>query len=86
MITRVATVTRAQAAVIAELACDGAGNAQIAERLGITEHTVKTHLKNALRACGCANRAELAVALLRGRLKLRVTGARGPRSDYVTAA
>ena len=86
MITRLATVTRAQAQVIAELACDGASNGTIAERLGISEETVKSHLKAALAAARCTNRTELAVALLRGRLKLRVTGVRGPRSDYVTAA
>lgn len=55
-----------QNAVLAELCADGADNAEIANRLGLTRNTVKTHLKAVMRATGCATRAELAVRALRG--------------------
>ncbi len=55
-----------------ELAADGATNAQIAERLGLTTDGVANRLKNLMRRTGYSSRTALAVDLLRGRVKLRV--------------
>lgn len=41
------------------------GNREIASHLGITESTVKVHLRNAMKKLGCRNRAELALSLRR---------------------
>jgi DNA-binding CsgD family transcriptional regulator len=50
---------------VALLVTQGHSNLRISEELGISEHTVKTHLRNALVRLGVANRSELAVALYR---------------------
>lgn len=68
---RVAALSSAQRRVVAELACDGASNAAIAERLGLSVDTVKSHVKAALQASGCHDRTELAVALVRRRVLLK---------------
>lgn len=60
------TVTRAQARVIEELCREGAVNAVIAERLGVTEQTVKFHVGNAIRAVDARTRTGLALWWLRG--------------------
>mgnify|MGYP000551400079 FL=1 len=39
----------------------GASNAAIAEKLGITEGTVKTHIRNMMEKTGCENRRQLAI-------------------------
>ena len=39
----------------------GATNAVVAERLGISEHTVKTHVRNMLKKTGFGSRTELAI-------------------------
>lgn len=39
----------------------GISNAAIAERLGITENTVKNHIHNMLEKTGCGSRTELAI-------------------------
>ena len=41
---------------------DGCSNAQIAERLYLSEHTVKTHMQHLLQKTGYGNRTQLAVA------------------------
>lgn len=69
-------MTQAQRAVIGELTHDGATNATIARRLSISEHTVKSHLKDAMKATGSLNRTALVVDLLRGYVKLRTTPTR----------
>lgn len=69
---RVVTVTPMVRKVIGEITRDGPINAVIAERLGIAEDTVKSHIKAALRAVGCDNRTALVCALLRGQVKVRV--------------
>jgi DNA-binding NarL/FixJ family response regulator len=44
----------------------GASNAQIADRLVISESTVKSHVKNILRKLGARNRTQAASMYLRG--------------------
>lgn len=39
----------------------GASNAMIADRLGITENTVKTHIRHMMEKTGCESRTELAI-------------------------
>lgn len=57
-----------EAEVAAELAADGATNQQIAERLGLSEDTVKTYMRGLRKATGIKDRTELAVALVRRRI------------------
>jgi DNA-binding NarL/FixJ family response regulator len=64
-------ITYAQRAVIAELCADGASDDTIAERLGVTRNTIRTHLRILRQATGYHDRTALAVALLRGRIRLR---------------
>ncbi len=46
---------------VAALVAQGMSNAAIAERLGVSESTIKVHLKKIFRKSGCRNRAQLAV-------------------------
>lgn len=69
---RVIDLTPAQAAVIRELACDGATNAEIADRLGVTRWTVKTHVRAVMTRADIHDRAALAVAVLRRRVCIRI--------------
>lgn len=48
---------------VTALACQGLTNRQAAARLGVSEETVKTHVKNALVKFGLHGKAELRVAL-----------------------
>jgi DNA-binding NarL/FixJ family response regulator len=57
-------VTRRQNAVVA-LAVDGLTNREIAERLRLTEHTVKNYLFRVFDKLGVANRVELVLYCLR---------------------
>lgn len=52
---------------ILSLAGKGLSNAEIAEQLCLSPHTIKSHIHNLLRKIGASNRAEAAF-LLRGRL------------------
>lgn len=63
-------LTRRQLDAVSELALDGARDAVIAERLGITTYTAKCHIRDALARTGFHSRAELAVALLRRRIRV----------------
>ena len=56
--------------VVAELCRDGATNAQIAARLGVTEDTVKSQLRVAMGATGAETRTALALAVARGELRV----------------
>lgn len=47
---------------VLRLLADGATNAEIANRLVVSEHTVKSHIKHILRELGAANRTEAAAA------------------------
>ncbi len=49
---------------IAELASDGATIREVAGHLGLSVHTVRTHLRNVYRALGVGNRLELAHSLM----------------------
>ena len=67
----IAGVTTSQRRVLAEFMCDGASNAQIAERLGLDVETVKSHISAVLAVSGCHSRAELAIKLMRRQVVLR---------------
>jgi len=51
-------------AELAELAAEGRSNGEIAFALGVSENTVRSHLKTAYRKAGVAGRAQLAAYLL----------------------
>ncbi|WP_256670939.1 response regulator transcription factor [Stutzerimonas nitrititolerans] len=55
---------------ILSLASNGLSNAEIAERLCLSPHTIKSHIHNLLRKIGASNRTE-AASLLRSRLDWR---------------
>jgi two-component system, NarL family, nitrate/nitrite response regulator NarL len=48
---------------VVTLVCDGLSNKEIAERLGITEGTVKIHLHSIFEQLGVRSRIELMIAL-----------------------
>jgi DNA-binding NarL/FixJ family response regulator len=51
---------------ILKLICDGMANKQIADHLGISENTVKNHMKEIFKRLKCKCRAQAAVRYLRG--------------------
>lgn len=75
-VPRLVEVTQQQRAVVGELARDGASTAVIAERLGYTAPTVRSVISRVMQVAGCETRTALAVALLRGHLKLRTVDRR----------
>jgi DNA-binding NarL/FixJ family response regulator len=54
---------------VVSLVCDGLSNKEIAERLGITEGTIKIHLHSVYEQLGVRSRIELMIAMS-GRSKL----------------
>lgn len=87
---RVAEISRAERAVANELLADGAGNREIADRLALSEDTVKSHVKELLAATDCETRTEFAVKVLRRQIHLSVVPrpgrrARRPCGDAVCA-
>ena len=54
-------------AEVLELASQGLTNADLAERLGVTVHTVKFHLASVYRKLGVANRTEAVAVFFRSR-------------------
>ena len=50
------------------LVVDGLSNKQIAERLAVSEKTVKTHVSGVLAKLGVADRTQAAVLAVRSRL------------------
>jgi DNA-binding NarL/FixJ family response regulator len=83
---RLVTVTPRVRAVIGELALDGADDATIGLRLGISPWTVRSHMKRAIAVTGADNRTHLVCLLLRGHLRLRVESLSGAhmRKDPTT--
>lgn len=69
---RVITLTPRQREVLGQLTHDGADDATIAARLGVTDQTIKSHIKNILRAFGVPNRTAVVVDCLRGRVRVKV--------------
>lgn len=61
-----ATALTPRQADVAALAARGATNPQIAQQLGVSENTVKTHLKDVFDRLGVTSRAELDDVLPRG--------------------
>lgn len=53
---------------VMELVADGHTNAEIAVRLGLSEHTVKDHVKKARRLLGARDRAHAAVLAVEARM------------------
>jgi DNA-binding NarL/FixJ family response regulator len=80
-VQRIAMITDTESRVAAELLADGAANREIADRLGVSEDTVKSHIKRLLAAADCHTRTEFVVRVLRGQVRLRVRtwGADGER-------
>ena len=63
-------VTMREHDVATELLRTGASNHEIGRKLYLCEDTVKTHMKSLLRRTGAGSRAELMVAVFRGRVRL----------------
>lgn len=62
--TRTLTLTPRELEVV-RLIAEGQSNGAIAERLVVSPRTVHSHVTNAMRKCGCANRTELGVLAVR---------------------
>ena len=60
------TLTKREVAV-ADLAAQGLGNKQIAQKLGVSEHTIKNHLFRIFDKLRVANRVELLFLMVKGR-------------------
>lgn len=69
---RLVILTPRQRAVLGELARDGADNPTIGARLGISEQTVKHHIKGVLAAFDRTTRTAVVVDCLRGHVRVRV--------------
>ena len=67
---RTLRVSPQQRDIVNELACDGAGNAEIAERLETSVDVVQTQIRRVRMLAGCDNRTELAVKVARGLIRL----------------
>ena len=63
-------ITRAELKVLRALMLDGADNATVAGRVGVSIDTVKTHMKRIYRKTGCETRTELVVSIGRGWIRL----------------
>lgn len=64
-------LTPAQADVLGEV-CAGLTNPQIARRLGISEHTVKSHVRDAVTALGVHSRTHAVALVLGGQVRVQV--------------
>ena len=68
-LARLEGLPRGRQAQVAYLAADGQNDGEIAERLGISRHTVGTYFKRALEETGAKSRTELVATLLRRRIR-----------------
>ena len=73
---RVFEITPRQREVLDVLMDAGASEQQIGKRLGISEHTVGSHMRRIYRAAEVNSRDELIVGLFRRRLMFRVVNKR----------
>lgn len=62
-------VSPAEARVV-ELVAEGLTNIEVAERLGIAEETVKSHMRHAIGRTASRNRTHLAVRFVRGEFRV----------------
>ena len=67
----IASITVRQADVLAGI-CNGHSNAEIGARLGITEDSVKSHVKGVLRALQAHDRAHAAALACSGQVAVHV--------------
>lgn len=63
-------ITPAEKALLDVLLDTGATNPQIASKLGKSEDTIKSQMKLVMAKTGAATRLELAVLILRGKVRL----------------
>ncbi len=68
---RLIVLTPRQRAVLGHLTWDGADNRTIAARMGLTEHTIKSHMKIILAAFDAESRTAIVADCLRGRVTIR---------------
>ncbi len=82
---RLIVLTPTQRAVLGHLAWDGADNPTIALRMGLSEYTIKHHMKGVMAAFGAKTRAAVVTDCLRSRVVVRVRDQRGrhPRTDHL---
>jgi len=69
----IASITVRQAQILAGIAL-GHTNVEIADRLVLSEDTVRTHVKSLLKALGARNRAHAAALACSGQLEVHVRG------------
>lgn len=69
----------AREAQVAQLVVDGLTNKEIAGRVGISRHTVKTHMHRVFGKCGVENRTGLVACLVAAR------GRVAPGSEVIVA-
>jgi len=68
------SINQQQRRVLGELTRDGATNKEIAERLGLTPETVRTHMQALLLAFRVKNRTAVVVLCLRELVVVRTRG------------
>ena len=72
-VSRIVRVTHREREVLDAFMLDGAANETIARRLEVTIDTVKTHIKNLLRAFDVPTRTALALEVERGHCQVIVS-------------
>lgn len=67
---------------VLELVAEGDSNKIIAYKLGLSDHTAKVHVHNALHAMGVTNRTEACAAIWRARLEAMTVRALEAEGNY----
>lgn len=75
---RQVVLTPAQAVVLQQL-LRGGSNASISAQLGVVEDTVKSHMRNVLRALDVTDRTNAVIAVLAGQVQVRISDGKGVR-------